>query len=140
MKFANLLILIVLSACGAKKSSFEYGKTKVADLIQEKGPPIKEEEIPVKDGKILYYPDNEKYQVNNGIVTNSFKNPKGEQRVLLYWKHKFKDCETKESKLPSKYKGHSPSEYEFFCGEQGKSVIYSEGSEFVSRIVEYEKK
>lgn len=134
------LVLPVLFACGVKRSSIEYGKTSVAALIQAKGQPAKQEAIPVKDSKVLHYSPDEKYQSKGDIITNAFKGPKGDQKSLIYWKHKFKDCDTKVIKLGPETKGHELPEYEMSCDEQGMSVIFVEGSEFISRIVEYEKK
>lgn len=139
MKSIFYLTLLVIAACGAKNSSVDYGQTTVANLIAEKGEPLKEDSVPVADNKVLVYPDNEKYQVKGDIVTHGFKEPKGEGKTLLYWKHAFKDCETVTKKL-AEPKGHERAEYELACPSEGKSVIYSEGSEFISRVIEYAKK
>jgi hypothetical protein len=132
--------LILLTACGAKSSSVKYGKTTVSDLIKEKGEPLSEEAIPVKEGKVLHFADGDKYQISGEIVTSGFIDPKTHQRTLLFWKHQFKSCHTILKKLPSQSKNHELPEFELACPEEGKSVIYTEGSEFVSRIVEYESK
>lgn len=134
------LLLLIVAACGVKHSSVDYGKTTVADLIQEKGSPLKEEAIPVKEGKILHYSPDEKYQVKGDVVTNGFKAPRGDQKTLIYWKHQFRECQTRHQKLSTKTTGHELPEFELACDEQGISVVYTEGSEFVSRINEYEKK
>jgi hypothetical protein len=133
------LLLLGIAACGVKHSTFEYGKTTVAHLVQEKGQPLTEEIIPVKEGKVLHYSDDEKYQIKGDIVTSAFKTPKGDQKTLIYWKHEFKNCQTRNQKLPRNETTHEMPEWELACDEQGLRVIYTEGSEFVSRIVEYEK-
>jgi hypothetical protein len=138
MKSFMYLSLLVLAACGVKHSSVDYGKTTVADLVAEKGQPLEEKTIPVKEAKILLYQDNEKYQVKNDVVTHGFKDPKGDEKTVLYWKHKFRDCTTSTKQI-SKPKGHELPEYELKCPEQGTTVIYTEGSDFVSRIIEHEK-
>jgi hypothetical protein len=140
MRSLYFLILLSLAACGVKQTSLDYGKTTVADLVAIKGEPEAEEKIPVKEGKVLIYPDDEKYQVKGEVVTGGFKKPKGNEKTLIYWKHKLKDCETKLRKVQSKQDGHTMPEYELACEESGLSVIYTEGSEFVSRVIEYEKK
>lgn len=140
MKPFPLLLLLFITACGAKSSSVKYGKTTVADLIQEKGEPTKKEAIPIKGSSVLYFNDKESYQIKDDIVTNGFITPQKEERSLLYWKHHFKDCQTILKKLPRKADSHGPLEYELACPEEGRSIIYSEGSEFISRIVEYESK
>lgn len=139
MKAFLSLILLTAAACGVKHSSVDYGKTSVSDLIAAKGEPIKEMKIPVQDAKVLLYEENEKYQVKGDVVTHGFKDPKGDQKNIIFWKHKFKDCDTVTKQI-SKPKGHELPEYELKCPEQGLTVIYSEGSEFVSRVIEHEKK
>jgi len=139
MKPIFYLILLTAAACGVKHSSVDYGKTTVSDLKAAKGEPIKEMSIPVKAGKVLQYEGNEKYQVKGDIVTHGFKDPKGDEKTLIFWKHKFKDCETQSRKI-SESKGHELPEYELKCPSEGLTVIYTEGSEFVSRVIEHEKK
>ena len=134
------LILMGIAACGVKHSSVEYGKTTKANLVQEKGEPLTEEVIPIKDGKVLLYPGNEKYQLQGDVVTSGFKTPQGDQKTLIYWKHEFKDCLIRNRKINRDQTSHEMPEWELACDEQGISVIYTEGSEFISRIVEYEKK
>jgi hypothetical protein len=135
-----LLALMLLTSCGVKKSSFIMGKTTRSDLVEIKGEPLKEEVVPIEDGKIMVYEDDEKYQLKGDIVVNSFKNPKGDERLVLFWKHKFKNCRTSTRKLPQDIKAHTPPEIELSCPEEGQSVIYTEGSDSVSRVVEYEAK
>lgn len=140
MKLFLLLFLLALAACGARQSSrVDYGKTTVQALIAEKGEPLEEKSVPVKDGRVLLYEDNEKYQVKNDVVTHGFADPKGNEKSVLYWKHKFKECDTTLKKI-SQTKGHEIPEYELACPSEGTSVIYSEGSEFVTRVIQYEKK
>lgn len=139
MKPFLYLSLLVIAACGVKHtSSVDYGKTTKADLVAEKGEPVAEKTIPVKGGEILEYQDNEKFQIKNDLVTHGFKNPKGDEKNLLFWKHKFKDCDTVIRKISEK-NGHVLPEYELKCQSEGITVIYSEGSEFVSRLVEHAK-
>jgi hypothetical protein len=140
MKAFLFISLLSFVACGVKHtSSYDYGKAKVEELIADKGEPLEKEKIPVKDGEIYKYPDNEKYQIQNNIVTAGFKDPKGDEKVLIYWKHKFKNCMTQIIKI-NEMTVHSPAEYELKCSAEGLSVIYFDGSEFISRIVEHEKK
>lgn len=139
MKSIFYLSLLVLAACGVKQSSPKYGKATVADLVAEKGPPVEEKKIPINEGKVLIFEGNEKYQVKGDIVTHGFKEPKGDQKTLIFWKHKFKDCDTSTKQI-NVIKGHELPEFELACPSEGISVIYTEGSEFISRVVEYEKK
>jgi hypothetical protein len=138
MKSFLYLSLLTITACGLKHTAIDYGKTTVSDLIAVKGRPVEENKIPVDDGKILIYEDNEKFQAKDNIITHGFKDPKGDERTVIFWKHKFRDCDVRLRKI-SEPKGHEFPEYEMKCPSLGQSVIYSEGSEFVSRIIEHEK-
>lgn len=138
MKSMIYLSLLVFAACGVKHTSVDYGKTSSADLIAEKGEPISKTEVPVKNTEIYQYKDNEKFQVKDDVVTHGFKDPKGDEKNLIFWKHKFKDCDTITRKI-SEQSGHILPEYELKCNSQGLTVIYTEGSEFVSRVIEHAK-
>lgn len=132
------LAFLAIAACGVKHSSIDYGKTTKADLIAAKGEPIEEKPISLKDSTMLIYPENEKYQLKNDVVEYGLKDPKGDQLSLIYWKHKFKDCKTTVRKL--EVKGHVQPELQLTCAEEGTTIVYSEGSDYVSRIIEHEKK
>jgi hypothetical protein len=141
MRALIIFSLLLLSACGAKKTSFIMGQTTRADVVAEKGDPISEEIIPVKDGSIMKYSNDEKIQLKGEVVTNRFTNPSGDEKLVMWWKHKFKSCSfLKSSTLPSDPKAHTSKEIEMACPEEGLSVIYTEGSDTISRVVEYEKK
>lgn len=117
------------------------GQTTRADVVAEKGDPLSEEIIPVKDGSIMKYSNDEKIQLKGEVVTNRFTNPSGDEKLVMWWKHKFKSCSfLKSSTLPSDPKAHTSKEIEMACPEEGLSVIYTEGSDTISRVVEYEKK
>jgi hypothetical protein len=138
MKFTFYLCLLILAACGVRQSSVDYGKTSVADLVALKGEPLEEVEVPLRDAKVLIYESNEKYQVRNNVVTHGFKDPKREETSVIFWRHRFKDCETSLRKL-SIPKDDELVEYELSCPSRGLSVIYSDGSDFISRVVEHER-
>lgn len=140
MRPLPFLLLLILAGCGAKTPSSGLGKTTVANLIQEKGEPLSEEKIPVKDGKILNYPNNEKFQVEGEYVTQNFKDPEKDQKLLLFWRHKFRDCATRTTQLNKVKSIHEVAEFELACDELGEAVIYSEGSDYVSRLRVYESK
>lgn len=139
MKPILYLLLFALVSCGAPERSFDYGKTTVSELKAQMGEPLEEKSIPVEDSKVLVFEDNQKFQVTGDVVTNGFRNPKANETNLLYWKHRFSECETVTNKI-SGGKGHELAEYEFKCPAEGLSVIYTEGSGQVSRVVEHEKK
>lgn len=140
MRSAILCLLICVTSCGERSSSLKLGKTTRSELVAVKGEPIKEEVLPMKEGKVMVYEGEEKYQLKGDVVVNSFKNPSGNERSLIYWKHKFKDCFTTSQTLSQDPQSHTPPEVELGCAEQGLSVIYSQGSDLVSRVVEYEIK
>lgn len=138
MRFAYYFCFLILIACGVKPRSVDYGRSTSGDLIVEKGEPLKIS-VPSKNINIYQYPRNQKFQMSHDIVTHGFRDPVGDERTLLYWKHKFKECKTETIKLPHS-QGHELPEYELKCSMQGLTVIYSESSEFISRVIEHEKK
>lgn len=140
MRWLMLFTLIMSVACGDKSSTFKMGKTTRSELVSVKGDPLKEEAIPTTDGKVLIYENDEKYQLKGDVVVNSFKNPIEQERAVIFWKHKFKDCVTSSKSLPREISAHTPEEIELSCAEMGLSVIYTNGSDTVSRVVEYEVK
>lgn len=139
MKSLAYLFVLTLAACGAKHNKNDYGKMTTAQLIAEKGEPEQKKETPMKDVEIFQYSNNESYQVRNEIVTNKFRDPTSDEKALIYWRHKFKDCDTTDMKI-AKVEDHTIPESELKCSKLGLSVIYTEGSGIVSRVVEHEKK
>jgi hypothetical protein len=135
--YGPLLLLFFISACGEKRDTIDFGKTTKADLIALKGQPKEEKEIPVKDSEVLVF-DDEKFQLKGDVVTHGFRLPKGEETTVLFWRHKFKDCNVKETVLP-KGNGHLVPDIQLSCPSEGISIIYPEGSDLISRIIEHEK-
>ena len=133
------LIAILAISCGGKSSQIDFGKTNVSALIADKGNPLSEEELPEVKGRVLVYPEDQKFQVEEDIVTNEFRSPKGDEINLIYWKHKFKDCPTTLKALPHKLVNHEAKEFEFKCPEKGLSVIHTQGAEKILRVREYAK-
>jgi hypothetical protein len=139
-QWANLFFfcMFLLNSCGGGSRYVNFGKTTRMELFAIQGNPISEESIPLKGGKILIYPDHQKFQLHNDLVTHGFRDPEGDEKNLIYWKHKFKDCNPVTQKI-SEPIFHEASEYEFKCHRMGLSVVYKDGSEFIERIIEYEK-
>lgn len=133
------ILLLSLAACGVKHSTVEYGTTTKSDLIEIKGEPLKVEELPIQSNSMLIYQQNQKYQLKGEVVVTSFSDPSPDERALIFWKHKFKDCDTRVKKISETVDAHTPSEYELSCPAMGKSVIYTAGSPFVTRVLEYAK-
>lgn len=139
--FGSLLVLtsLLLASCGPKgRSFFHFGKTTKKELIAEKGEPLREEKLERKDAVVLVYPEDEKFQIENDVVTNHFVNPSEEESTVLFWKHKFKNCETRETLLDKD--AHGTSEMFFACDQAGQGVVYNAGASHISRMIEYEKK
>lgn len=135
-----LALLLLVSACGARKSSsYKMGQTTRADVVAEKGEPLEEVAIPIPDSKVMKFAGNETFQLKGDVVVNRFTNPAGDEKLVLWWKNRFKDCTTQEKKLPRDPKSHTPGEIELSCPAEGLSIIYTEGSSAVSRVVEFEK-
>jgi len=141
-KLRSLLLsgLLLVSACGANRSSLKMGETTRADVISQKGEPLSEEKLPIKDSSIMNYKNDEKIQLKGDVVMNRFTNPVADEKLVIWWKHKFKDCSTFSQPLAHDSKSHTPPEIEFSCPEEGLKVIYTEGADIISRVVEYEKK
>ncbi len=122
------------------------GETTRADVIAEKGEPLSEEDLSKEataapDSSIMNFENGEKIQLKGDIVTNRFTNPTGDKKLVMWWKHKFKECiGLKQTKLAHDIKAHTPPEIELTCPSEGLSIIFTEGSDVVSRVVENEKK
>lgn len=126
------LILLLFVSCGEKKS-LRLGETTKAALIEMKGEPESSKEIP--GGEILSYKGNENFQVNGEKVTASFRDPGGDEKTVLFWRHAFRDCETSEKKLSD----DDHPEIELDCATEGRSVVFVEGSGTVIRVSEHER-
>ena len=138
LNYAYFLSFFFFAGCGGSYTTLNYGKTTKSDLIAQKGDPVEEVSIPEDEGRVLIYPNNNKFQIKSHIVTHGFKDPVGDEKNLIYWKHKFKNCQTSINKI-SEPVSHELPEFELKCPSMGMSVIFREGSEFISRIIEYEK-
>lgn len=138
MRQILFLSLLVLAACGMRPSNIDFGKTTSKELIAERGEPLEVRKISEVSSEIYQYDNNEKFQIKNDIVIQGVFDPKGEEKSLLYWKHKLKECDTSE-RMIKKPVGHEMPEYELSCSSEGVTVIYSGGSEFVSRVIHHEK-
>jgi hypothetical protein len=138
MGLSFFVLLFFVVSCGGKQAKkIHYGQTTEATLLEIEGQPKSEQELKYADGKMLIFDEEKKYQVESGVVVGSFQEPEGDQRNLLFWKHKFKDCQTTDLKTSPNSDG---KERTLKCDEQGTSIVYSEGTGYVIRVVEHEKK
>jgi hypothetical protein len=130
----SLFSLLLAMACG-RPADVGVNLVSRAAVIEAKGEPLEEKDLPLDGGKMMIYPNEEKFQLKGDEVTHAFRQPEEKEQTLIYWQHKFKDCQTKTKKLPQDIKGHIPAEIEYSCPELNIRVIYTEGSGMVSRII-----
>lgn len=136
--FLIIFSLFICSCAQELDKEISYGKTTRDRLIQFKGKPLKIEKVPDFEAEVLHFDKDEKFQVAQSVVTHGFRNPMGDEVIVLFWLHKFKNCNSIKERINEPIGDQKP-EYRLTCPEEGISVIYTEGSEFVSRIVEHEK-
>lgn len=130
----SLFFLLLLLSCGRPTDDGVKLVSRAA-VIEAKGEPLEEKDLPLKDGKMMIYPNEEKFQLKGEEVTHAFRQPEDKERSLIYWQHQFKDCRTKTQNLPRDIKSHTAGEVELSCPELKIRVIYTEGSGTVSRII-----
>ena len=140
MRLILLFTMILVASCAANKREAQFGKTTTAELVVLKGQPLEEETIPLEGAKILIYEDDEKFQVENDVVTHSFRNPTTDESNLIYWKHAYKGCAATNEVISKETDGHQLVEYLMKCDAEGTGVIYKDQSDKISRIIQYEKK
>lgn len=115
------------------------GKTTRAEVIALKGEPVSEVTNSGPNSTTLKFKDEESFQLKGDIVVNHFANPAPDEMTVLWWKHKLKDCSTRITELARSSDTHTPPEMELSCPSEGLSVIYTQGSDSVSRVVQFEK-
>ncbi|MFP5457272.1 MAG: hypothetical protein ACLGG7_00940 [Bacteriovoracia bacterium] len=135
MLFRYSVLLTLALACGERSQSIRFGETTRAALITEKGEPERVEK-PIEASEVLVYPDNQKFQVTNDIVTAGFRDPSPEEASLLYWRHRFKDCATTFKEL-QKSETHVRALKELSCPTEGVSVLYDPNTDQVIRVVNH---
>lgn len=125
--------LLILISCGEKKS-IHLGMTSKDELIELKGGPLKTDVTPA--GEVLAFKDNEKFQLSDGKVTSTFRDPRGDEKNLIFWRHQFKECQTSEKALSE----DQIPEIELNCPVRGQSVVFLKDSGKVIRVSEYESR
>ena len=126
------LFLLILISCGEKKS-IRIGESTKADVVELKGEPLKTTEVPT--GEVLTYKNDEKIQITGNKVSGTFRDPVGDEKNVLFWRHSFRDCETSEKNLSDE----TIPEIEFSCAAKGQSVVFLKGSGKTLRVSEYER-
>lgn len=139
MRYLLLFSVFLLNACAPGSSQYVIGKTTRSDVISKKGEPVSEEKIPTKEGSLLHYEGNEKFQFKGEYLNAIFRDPVESEKKVLYWQHQFKECQTIRKVLNEKRDNHTPAVIELACPEKGLSVIFTEGSSFIERVVQYAK-
>jgi len=142
MSYRPLLVLLMasglLSCSGGRSSAVKYGVTTLEQLKAAKGEPHSIQTATAQQPQqVLVYADDEKYQVENNVVTTSFRNPTDEESSLLFWRHKFKECVTSYTEIPGPPDAHTPAQMELKCPAQGLSAVYDPHTDAVIRVVEY---
>lgn len=133
------VILALAGACADSKAPLRYGETTKAALLADQGQPTQSEKpIPGSSTEVLVYPDNQKYQITNDVVVAGFREPSSDEKSLLYWRHRFKDCPTTFEPL-GEATSHLHPEKELKCARDGVSVIYDPNTDQVTRVVEHAK-
>lgn len=124
------LLMFLLACSGPHRSRIQYGVTTAAQLQAEKGSPVAVER-PTTEARLLVYPEDQKFQVQQDVVVAGFRVPRPEERSLLYWRHKFQDCET------SFTRAQAEGEMQLKCQAQGMTVLYNSQADLVVRVVEH---
>lgn len=131
------VLLALAGGCADSKAPIKYGETTKAALLSDKGQPVSAEKpLANSTTEILVYPDNQKYQVSNDVVVAGFREPSADEKSLLYWRHRFKDCPTTFEAL-NEPANHLHPEKELKCARDGVSVIYDPNTDQVTRVVEH---
>jgi len=126
------LFFLFLVAC-AEKTSIRPGVSTKSDVIQIKGDPLKTDVVP--SGEVLTYKNNEKFQISGEKVSAAFRDPMGDEKNVLFWRHAFRECPTTEKNISD----DAVPEVELACASKGMSVIFKRGSGTILRISEYER-
>ena len=135
MRFSLILGMISLVAalgCARTHSSkVQYGVTTAAALKADKGEPASvERPYPERQLEMMVYAGNEKFQVEHGVVIAGYRRPTPAERTLLYWRHKFRNCETTFVPVVGQ------DEMELKCLQEGTTVIYNPQADAILRVVE----
>jgi len=128
-------LLLFITSCSFGTKPLQFGQSTKADIVSNQGQPQKTELIK-SNLEILVFENDQKYQLTDDVLTHYWRNPEGEEKFLSFWKKKFENCLTE--KITIEDQRHVAGLYELKCQEMGLSVIYSEGNDFIERVVEYE--
>jgi hypothetical protein len=126
-------------SCSGQSPLVEFGKTSRSQLKSQLGEPQRVEN-PAPKVEVLVYEDNKKFQIQEDTVVAGFREPTEEEKVLLYWRHQFRDCATTTTELAKPAESHLQAEKQLSCEAQGISVIYDPNIDQVTRVVEHAKK
>lgn len=135
MRLSFMCSLLLLAACSAEKSRVKVGLTSSAQLVEQMGQPQRVDE-PATGVQSFVYPNESKFQVQEGVVVAEMREPVGEEVSLIYWRHQFRDCTTSFNSLGSS-DDHSESLMELACPSMGLKIIYDENIERVIRVVHH---
>ncbi len=134
----TILLLFTAVSCADQVKIIDYGKTSKRELQAELGEPTKVEN-PVAKVEVLTYENDQKYQVQDEVVTAGFRKPTEEEKSLIYWRHLLRDCQTTFVELSKPKDSHLQAEKQLSCSELGVSVIYDPNVDQVTRVVDHAK-
>jgi len=112
----TILLLFTAVSCADQVKLIDYGKTSKRDLQSQMGEPTKIEN-PVPKVEVLTYENDQKFQVQDDVVTAGFRKPTEEEKSLLYWRHTLRDCQTTFIELSKPKDSHLFAEKQLSCPE-----------------------
>lgn len=131
--------LIIATSCSEQSKRVKYGTTTREELTSELGEPEKIEN-PKTTIEVLVYKNNQKFQVTKKIVVAGMRDPKNEEKSLLYWKHTYKDCQTTTTVLKVSDGSDLQAHKQFGCSSLGQFVVYDPNIDQVIRVVDHVEK
>ncbi len=139
------MIALNLTGCGGrsdKKGPGSYVKVPVQQLIDEKGAPEMQGPSKLVAGaQILEYTQDEKFQVEKGLVEAEFRDPSDQERDLLYWQYKWEEQGQDDVQVrPLGNASHDQGLKEYYVPKLGETVIYDSQKAQVTRVMHHEPK
>jgi len=118
------------------------GKTTAEEVTRLLGPPAIEAPTKVVPGeKVLTYPDGVNVQVNDGTkkVSAVSRKPKGDERFVQYWRHRWKGLDQHDAKVPSAdgARGHAETRRQLVAKSAGMGVLYDSETGLVEKVVQF---
>lgn len=132
MKYYFLFTIIFIISCAkpVTKQTSDNIKMTSSELVSQKGNPSNiTENVIIEDAQMYEY-EKTKYQVRNDLVEAKFRDPKGDEKQIQYWKHKF----SKYKIVENKNEGHTKY-FLMIMEKEGITIFFNENGS-VHRISE----